>query len=114
MRQRYRRSVHLQHNAPVSLMLVDIATVYYRAFFALPDTFTSTDGRVVNAVRGTFDTLLHFVTEYEPDHLITAWDLDWRPQWRVDLIDSYKTARVAGDDDEQMPDNLSRTGRPLA
>ena len=91
----------------MSLMLVDIATVYYRAYFSLPDTLKSPDGRQINAVRGTLDALLLFVDQYRPEHLVTAWDHAWRPEWRVDLLESYKTARVAAEDEEQMPDTLS-------
>lgn len=88
-------------------MLVDIATVYYRAYFSMPETMVSPSGRQINAVRGTFDALMHFVNKYQPEHLVTAWDLDWRPEWRVELVESYKTARVAAEDEEQMPDTLS-------
>lgn len=88
-------------------MLVDIATVYYRAYFSLPDSMRAPDGRQINAVRGTLDALLLFVDQYQPKHLVTAWDFAWRPQWRVDLVDTYKTARVASEDEEQMPDTLS-------
>ncbi len=88
-------------------MLVDIATVYYRAYFSLPDSMKAPDGRQINAVRGTMDALLLFVDQYQPQHLVTAWDLAWRPDWRVELVDSYKTARVAAEDEEQMPDTLS-------
>jgi 5'-3' exonuclease len=35
--------------------------------------------------------------------MVAALDDDWRPQWRVDLIDSYKTHRVAADDAEVLP-----------
>jgi 5'-3' exonuclease len=52
------------------------------------------------------DALTYFVAEYQPEHLVTAWDLAWRPEWRVELIDSYKTARVAAEDEEQMPETL--------
>jgi 5'-3' exonuclease len=90
----------------MSLMLVDIATIYYRAYFSQPDTLKSPNGRTINAVRGTLDALTYFVAEYQPEHLITAWDLAWRPDWRVELIDTYKTARVAAEDEEQMPETL--------
>lgn len=88
-------------------MLVDIATVYYRAYFSMPDSLKSPDGRQINAVRGTFDALLHFLDTYKPERLVTAWDMDWRPEWRVNLLETYKTARVAAEDEEQMPDTLS-------
>lgn len=88
-------------------MLVDTATVYYRAYYSQPDTLVAPDGRPVNALRGSLEALTHFVARYQPDRLITAWDNSWRPDWRVDLIESYKTARVADDPAEQMPDTLS-------
>jgi 5'-3' exonuclease len=36
------------------------------------------------------------VTQFGPTHLVACWDNDWRPQWRVDLLPSYKAHRVAG------------------
>src|SRR5699024_12495276 len=44
--------------------------------------------------------------------LACCWDNDWRPQWRVDLIPSYKAHRVveevpAGTDVEEVPDPLA-------
>lgn len=95
------------NNRAVPTMLIDIATVYYRAYFSMPESLTSPAGQQINAVRGTFDALMHFVHRYQPQHLVTAWDVDWRPDWRVDLLDSYKTSRVADADEEQMPDTLS-------
>lgn len=90
----------------MSLVVVDLATVYYRAFYSLPDTFVAPSGLPVNAIRGTLDALMHFSKQYKPSNLVTCWDFDWRPDWRVDLIESYKTARVAEEDEEQMPDSL--------
>ena len=49
----------------------------------------------VNAVRGLLDMIARLVTDFEPTHLVACWDDDWRPQWRVDLIPSYKAHRVA-------------------
>ena len=95
------------NNRAMPTMLVDIATVYYRAYFSMPESMTAPHGQQINAVRGTFDALMHFVHRYQPQHLVTAWDLDWRPEWRVALLDTYKTARVAAADEEQMPDTLS-------
>jgi 5'-3' exonuclease len=90
----------------MSLMLVDIATVYYRAYFSQPD-WEAPNGEPANAIRGTLDALTYMVDKYRPEHLVTAWDAAWRPEWRVELLPSYKTARVASEDEEQMPDTLS-------
>ena len=93
-------------------MLLDTAGVYFRAFYSVPDTVVAPDGTPVNAARGTLDAIARLVTEFEPAELVACWDDDWRPQWRVDLIPSYKTHRVAevivaGPDVEVIPDPLS-------
>ncbi len=93
------------------LMLLDTASLYFRAFYGVPDSLRRADGTPVNAVRGLLDIIARLVTDYEPSHLVACWDDDWRPQWRVDLIPSYKAHRVAevvpaGVDVEVTPDPL--------
>lgn len=80
-------------------MLLDTPTLYFRAFFALPDSMTAPDGRPVNAVRGTLDFITHLVTHHRPDRLIACFDADWRPAFRVALLPSYKAHRVV----EEVP-----------
>jgi 5'-3' exonuclease len=92
-------------------MLLDTASLYFRAFYGVPDAFHAPDGTPVNAVRGLLDFISRLVTDYRPTHLACCWDNDWRPQWRVDLIPSYKSHRVeyvvtAGPDVEVVPDPL--------
>ena len=84
-------------------LLVDASSLIYRAFFAVPDTVRAPDGTQVNAAHGFLDMLGLLVIAYRPKFLVAALDHDWRPQWRVDLIDSYKTHRVAADDAEVVP-----------
>lgn len=92
------------------LMLLDAASLYFRAFYGVPDTVRSPSGAPVNAVRGFLDMIARLVTEFRPTHLVACWDDDWRPQWRVELIPSYKLHRVAGAsggrDVEQTPELL--------
>jgi 5'-3' exonuclease len=92
-------------------MLLDSASLYFRAFYGVPDTVRAPDGTPVNAVRGFLDIITRLITTYRPTHLVACWDDDWRPQWRVDLIPTYKTHRVAevvavGPDIEVVPDPL--------
>lgn len=92
-------------------MLLDTASLYFRAFFGVPDKVKAPDGTSVNAARGLLDIIAKLVTLYEPTHIVACWDDDWRPQWRVDLIPTYKTHRVvevvaAGPDVEEVPDPL--------
>ncbi len=95
-------------------MLLDTASLYFRAFFGVPDTVTAPDGTPVNAVRGLLDFISRLVDEYHPTHLACCWDNDWRPQWRVDLLPSYKAHRVEREgpgeapDVEQVPDPLEQ------
>ncbi|WP_419818583.1 5'-3' exonuclease [Glaciibacter flavus] len=94
------------------LMLLDTASLYFRAFYGIPDTITAADGRSVNGVRGLLDFIARLVSDFEPTHLVACWDESWRPSWRVDLIPSYKAHRVArevpeGVDVEEVPDLLS-------
>ncbi len=96
---------------PDRLMLLDTASLYFRAFYGLPDTIRRTDGTPVNAVRGLLDMIARLTTDYGATHLVACWDDDWRPQWRVDLIPTYKAHRVAEDvadapDVEVVPDAL--------
>jgi 5'-3' exonuclease len=94
------------------LMLLDTASLYFRAFFGVPDSMKAPDGTPVNAVRGLMDFISRLVGEYQPTHLVCCWDNDWRPQWRVDLVPSYKAHRVEyvvpgeAPDVEVVPDPL--------
>src|SRR3712207_9240633 len=63
-------------------MLLDTASMYFRAFFGVPD-ISAPDGSPVNAVRGLMDMIARLVGQYHPSHLVCCWDNDWRPQWRV-------------------------------
>ena len=91
-------------------MLLDTASMYFRAFYGVPE-ISAPDGTNVNAVRGLMDFISRLVDEYRPTDLVCCWDNDWRPQWRVDLIPSYKGHRVVEEvesapDVEEVPDPL--------
>ncbi|MGV9264028.1 5'-3' exonuclease, partial [Kitasatospora sp. NPDC003701] len=91
-------------------MLLDSASLYFRAYYGVPDTLRSPQGEPVNAVRGLLDFIARLVQDHRPDRLVACMDADWRPQWRVDLIPSYKTHRVAEaavDGEEEVPDTLA-------
>ncbi|MFD9775755.1 5'-3' exonuclease H3TH domain-containing protein [[Kitasatospora] papulosa] len=94
-------------------MLLDTASLYFRAHFGVPDSVRAPDGTPVNAVRGLLDFIARLVQDHHPDDLVACMDADWRPQWRVDLIPTYKAHRVAAEtaeglpDEEEVPDTLS-------
>ena len=106
-------------------MLLDTASLYYRAFYGVPDTVTAPDGTPVNAVRGLLDMIARLVRAREPACLVACMDEDWRPAFRVAAVPSYKAHRVAQGNDEQTPPALipqipiisgvlAATGLPMA
>ena len=97
------------------LVLLDSASLYFRSFYALPDSMTSPDGQPVNAVRGFADTVARILVDRHPSRLVACLDADWRPEFRVAAIPSYKAHRVAANSDgtagdgaeEEVPDALT-------
>lgn len=90
----------LQSSKATRNLYFDTATLYYRAFFAVPESITAPDGTPSGAVRGFLDMVSAITKQFPPDQVVFAWDDDWRPQWRVDLIPSYKLHRI----DEEVTD----------
>src|SRR3712207_5190363 len=95
-------------------MLLDAASLYFRAFYGVPTSVTSPDGRPVNAVRGFLDMTARLVTTHRPERFVACLDLDWRPAFRVEALPSYKAHRIAGGPEtapvgvqEEVPDTLA-------
>lgn len=76
-------------------LLVDAPSLFYRALFSTPDSIQTPEGAPINAAHGFFRMLARLVQDLDPDYIACAADENWRPQWRVDLIESYKTFRAA-------------------
>lgn len=81
--------------------------MYFRAFYGVPDSVRAPDGSPVNAVRGFLDAIARLVTARRPGRLVACWDQDWRPQFRVDALASYKAHRVGVDGAEDVPELLT-------
>jgi 5'-3' exonuclease len=91
-----------------SLMLLDTASLYYRAFFGVPETVRAPDGAPVNAVRGLLDMIARLVRARKPTALVACMDADWRPAFRVAAVPSYKAHRLAPDGmSEETPPALA-------
>ncbi len=95
-------------------MLLDAASLYFRAYYGVPESMTAPDGTPVNAVRGFTDMVSRLVSEHRPSRLVACLDLDWRPAFRVNALPTYKAHRVPGEPDtapagvpEEIPDTLS-------
>jgi 5'-3' exonuclease len=89
-------------------MLLDSASLWYRAYYGMPDTLLAPDGTPVNAIRGYLDMTARLVGIYKPDRLVACLDGDWRPSWRVDIFPEYKANRLEEDSEEEVePETLT-------
>jgi 5'-3' exonuclease len=79
---------------PARLMLLDAASLYFRAFYGVKAAMPAPDGTPTNAVRGFLDMTSTLITRFRPTDLVACIDTDWRPAWRVALVPSYKTHRI--------------------
>ncbi len=91
----------------MTVMLIDAAGLYFRAFYGVPESITAPDGMPVNAIRGYLDMSATLITRRRPTRYVACLDLDWRPAFRTALVPSYKTHRVAPAGDEAIPDTLA-------
>src|SRR5881409_1573354 len=56
------------------LFLIDGNSLAYRAFFALPESIATADGRPTNAIYGFASMMAKILTEHRPGAVIVAWD----------------------------------------
>jgi 5'-3' exonuclease len=92
----------------MTLMLLDSASLWYRAYYGMPDTLLSPTGMPVNAIRGYLDMTARLIGMYSPNRIVACIEGDWRPSWRVDLFPAYKANRLEDDSDvEEEPETLT-------
>jgi len=85
------------------LFLLDGNSLAYRAFFALPESIGTSDGRPTNAIYGLASMLAKIVTEMKPAGVVVAWDAGM--SGREKTYDLYKAQRPSRPDllREQWP-----------
>jgi len=92
----------------MTLMLLDSASLWYRAYYGMPDTMLAPDGTPVNAIRGYLDMTARLITMFSPKRIVACIEGDWRPSWRVELWPDYKANRLEEDGEgEEEPDLLT-------
>lgn len=90
------------------ILLLDSASLWYRAFYGMPESLRSPSGAPVNAIRGFLDSVARLSTTYKPKQIVACLDGDWRPSWRTELVPEYKAARDAllAEDDERAQEEI--------
>jgi 5'-3' exonuclease len=93
----------------MTLMLLDSGSLWYRAYYGMPETMVAPDGTPVNAIRGFLDMSARLISMYNPDRIVVCIDGDWRPTWRVELFPEYKANRLEDEESEEEaePDTLT-------
>lgn len=88
------------------LLILDLPSIYFRAFYALPDTIKDVSGKPANAIKGSLSIISQIYSAQKASGVLTTIDTDWRPKWRVKLLPEYKAQRVISDN-EELPDLLA-------
>ena len=91
----------------MTLLLLDSASLWYRAYYGMPDTLVAPDGQPVNAIRGFLDMSAKLISQYDPSRVVACLEGDWRPSWRVELFPGYKANRIDESGEEEEPDTLA-------
>ena len=85
------------------LFLIDGNSLAYRAFFALPESIATSDGRPTNAIYGFAAMMVKVLTDFKPRAVVVAWDAGWSGREKV--YEPYKAQRKSRPDllKEQWP-----------
>src|ERR671938_63731 len=81
---------------PRELFLIDGNSLAYRAFFALPESIATSDGRPTNAIFGFASMLVKILTDYGPVPTVVVWDAGM--SGRKEISADYKAQRTTRPD----------------
>ncbi len=83
-------------DAPRELFLIDGNSLAYRAFFALPESIATSDGKPTNAIFGFASMLVKILTDYGQVPTIVVWDAGM--SGRKEISADYKAQRSSRPD----------------
>ena len=83
-------------DTPRELFLIDGNSLAYRAFFALPESIATSDGRPTNAIFGFASMLVKILTDYGEVPTVVVWDAGL--SGRKELSADYKAQRTSRPD----------------
>src|ERR671916_847157 len=78
-------------DAPRELFLIDGNSLAYRAFFALPESIATSDGRPTNTIFGFASMLVKILTDYGQVPTVVVWDAGM--SGRKEISADYKAQR---------------------
>src|SRR3954453_20250102 len=83
-------------DTPRELFLIDGNSLAYRAFFALPESIATSDGRPTNAIFGFASMLVKILTDYGEVPTVVVWDAGM--SGRKEISADYKAQRSSRPD----------------
>src|ERR671939_705235 len=83
-------------DGPRELFLIDGNSLAYRAFFALPESIATSDGRPTNAIFGFASMLVKILTDYGQAPTVVVWDAGM--SGRKEMSADYKAQRQSRPD----------------
>ena len=95
-------------------LLVDAPSLIYRALFSTPDTIRTRAGAPINAAYGFLGMLARLIQDFDPDYIACAADDNWRPEWRVELLPTYKAQRAEAGSQQEQSEELLAPQVPVA
>src|SRR5689334_6336663 len=103
LRQAFAPTRHRVDAMADDLFLIDGNSLVYRAFFALPESIATSDGRPTNAIFGFASMLVKLITEHGMQPTIVVWDAG--DSGRKTVSPDYKAQRTSRPDllKEQWP-----------
>ncbi|HJY33148.1 MAG TPA: flap endonuclease, partial [Actinomycetota bacterium] len=87
-----------------NVLLLDVSSLMYRAFFAWGQELRSPGGRPVGAVHGYLDMVTRLLVTRRPGEIVHVYDHEWRPVARTDMYAGYKSNRP--EDPEDLPEQF--------
>src|SRR5689334_25205999 len=96
LRQAFAPTRHRVDAMADDLFLIDGNSLVYRAFFALPESIATSDGRPTNAIFGFASMLVKILTDYGPVPTVVVWDAGM--SGRKELSADYKAQRSSRPD----------------
>ena len=87
-----------------SVLLLDVSSLMYRAFFAWGQELLAPGGQHVGAVHGYLDMTTRLLVNRRPGEVVHVYDHEWRPVARTDMYADYKGNRQP--DPEGLPEQF--------
>jgi len=86
----------------MKLLIIDTFYFLHRSFHAFPIEMQTSKGEHTNVIFGFTQSLLNAILQFNPTHVVCAWESEDQPSFRKALYPKYQINRKSGDPEEEM------------